>query len=121
MILSFVILFLHCGRRNNSRDIQIKNGNSYEFVLSDRVTNSLKCGILKVAVAAKFKMQEGNDDLIILIPCPELYRNNFFSKGQAYRITLTTEASYCKGCTVINHYKKLDMPVCIATEIERIN
>jgi hypothetical protein len=117
----FAILFLHCRQHTRPISLQLKNGNSYECVLAVPDTNNLHCGILEVAVAMKFHLGAGDSVLAIVIPCPELYGNNFFLKDQAYRVTLTADSSVCKNCTVINHYEKLKLPTYYAINIEKIN
>ncbi|HEX6431344.1 MAG TPA: hypothetical protein VF008_26820 [Niastella sp.] len=120
-VFTLIILFLHCGRHSKPIANQLINGNSYECILIDANTNNLKCGILKVAVAMKFQSKDENGDLVILIQCPEMLGESFFSKGKAYRIKLTSDSLYCKDCTVINKYEKLNLPTYSAIEIAKVN
>jgi hypothetical protein len=115
------ILFLHCRQQNRPISWQLKNGKSYECVLIDPVTNTVKCGILKVAVAMKFHLGAGDGRLVIVIPCPEFYGKDFFLKDQAYKATLTADSSFYKDFTVINPYEKLKLPIYFAINIEKIN
>jgi hypothetical protein len=114
-------LFLHCRQHNRPISLQLKNGKSYECVLVDPVTNSVKCGILKVAVAMEFHLGAGDGVLAIVIPCPDFYGNNFFIKDQTYKVTLTSDSDFCKDCTLINRYKKLKLPTYYAINIEKLN
>jgi hypothetical protein len=115
------ILFLHCRQHNRPISLQLKNGKSYEIVLVDPVTNSVKCGIFKMAVAMKFHLGAGDGGLLIVIPCPEFYGEHFFLKDQVYKVTLTASSSVCKNCTIINRYEKLKLPTYYAINIKKIN
>jgi len=116
MLLS-LIFFTYCGAPN--KQIAVINGNSYSLILLEPITNSPGCGILKVAVAMKFKFESESEDLVVLIPCPELLGENFFLKDHLYKIKLTADTTSLVGCLIINRYKESHLPTYYALKIEK--
>jgi hypothetical protein len=68
--------------------------NKDEYILRGKLSNELDpgadCGYLKLATVTEFKIiyfsdkNYKNKNIAIIIPCPELYGENFFKRGKTY-------------------------------------
>ena len=118
ILTSAFIPLAYCEIGSNQIVSQIKNGNSYELVLSDQFENHVHCGVLSVAVAMRFRLKKS--DILVLIPCPEMYGKGFFLKGSNYKIKLSTDSSFLVGRTIINKYEQLRLPTYYAIKVEKM-
>lgn len=65
----------------------------------------------------KFQLKNEQNDLIVLIPCPEFYGADFFSKDHEYKIKLTVDTSSHSAYLIINKYEKLQLSTYYAIDV----
>lgn len=111
IILSLILSVIFISKDNNKATYQLISkcsviggcGNlllAYEFIFLNKSDSTLKIGI---------------------IPCPELYGDNYFIEEKDYNIEFTTD-SIIKDYSVVNHFEidSLYIPRLVVRTIERI-
>jgi hypothetical protein len=84
------------------------------------------CGILAFALAQKFEVIRGSNSLaanqiVVIIPCPELYGEGFFKDGSYYQAELTNQNSAPFEYGVVSNYRNSNLKTYWAEKLERSN
>lgn len=123
-IILITCLIYGCSPHNNNDFIQKDSlKENIKCQLMESPVLSVHCGIQSVSVAMKFKIL-GNDSgdtiFIGIVPCPEMYGNNFFSVNTLYRVNLS-DTSNTKYDLNFNPYEKQKLPTFFISKILKIN
>ena len=80
------------------------------------------CGVMAFAAAYIFS-GENDSTFIGIIRCPEMNGEDFFKKGDKYRLILSNIniGDSLKGYIIINRYYRENHPVYIITVIKKLN
>src|SRR4051812_27294529 len=84
----------------NARDNVLKRG-----VLLEMPVKSAQCGIVSSLIAFKFRDLNSRKEFVLFIPCPELYGENYFLKGQVYCFDTVKDKSVYNGYVLSNKYE----------------
>ena len=103
-ILFLLTIALSCPQSGQKGPI-IKEG-VYDCILTSFDRQGVGCGILAIAEAMKFNLSDKEDvNIAVVIRCPEIFGEGFWSTGKKYKLTLTSDSSSCKGYLVYNLYR----------------
>ncbi len=86
------------------------------------------CGVIAWAITQKFEIMESDFPpmkvkypVLLYTTCPEFYGNHYFIAGKAYKVKVTEINTAPFTYTIVNNYKKDDLPSFWIQEIEPIN
>ncbi|WP_129572136.1 hypothetical protein [Caballeronia glathei] len=97
-------------RGQDHQDIMKSTAIRFTGSLTAMPSEAPKCGDMKIAVAYRFRVEQwitGKADtemLAVLIPCPDLKGDGFFSAGAHYRIEATNDLTQSRSYTIYNDY-----------------
>lgn len=80
--------------------------------LVEQPSEAPRCGDIKVAVAYKFRIeklirgQSNEEFLVVLIPCPDLKGDSFFTINSDYHIEATNDLEHARSYTIYSDYGK---------------
>jgi hypothetical protein len=98
-----IILFLLLGLTAYSQKDSIRGK---QFQLTGRITGKIQltpaCGMFAFATVLQFEwtkltgMTYKNKNLAIIVPCPDMYKQDFFEKGRSYQVVFsdTNQANF---------------------------
>jgi len=125
-MVKLVIIFYLGYLTESIKNIHMKNENIvFEGRLLEIPSEAPRCGDEKVAVGYKFKVEklirgEGvKNNVIVLVPCPDLKGNAFIQVKAIYRIEVTANLEDSTGYTIYNDYSK-EKKIWWSVNIEKI-
>lgn len=93
--------------------------------LVETVQMTPDCGNIAWAIAYKFEVLSttipsyDKKYVLIIQPCPEFLKDNFFQAGEIYEIDIATNSGVTFDFSVINNYEKENLPTFWTREIKK--
>ena len=91
-----------------------------EATLLEVPSEAPRCGDVKVAVAYRFRVRRvmkgkpTRGSLVVLVPCPDLKGDGFFTVGGPYRIEATADLGEARSYTIYNDYARNTLWWCVS-------
>jgi hypothetical protein len=97
----------------------------FKCKLTERVPLPAGCGVIAWALVQKFEVLQtdcpgySNKYVLIIQPCPEFLGKDFFKKNDVYKIIAATTSGAPLGYTIVNRYKKEQLPIFWSRKAEK--